>query len=194
MDNVTLSDLSRMLHAIEHECSIRVKELRLEANEEYNRVKSELIVRREKELEREFQRRTKEIRSSQQREESRLRQAHRLKMESLKADLVDQVIERVKETVQNMCFDRALLDSILDKISIDEVFVFVDQRDEPETGKILSKTRIKYEIRRMPLEGIGGAIVCSKNGKEIWDNSFETRINIFVDSHADEISRSLFSE
>lgn len=194
MANATLADLNRMIVAIDHEWSIRVKELRLEANEEYNRIKSELIVSRERELEMEFLKRAKEIKKRQLREESKMRQLHKLKIEESKASLLEQIVHNVRETVQRLNFDSSILESILEKISVDEVFVFVDSRDVSETKRILSKSGIRHEIRQMPTEGLGGAIVCSKDGKEIWDNSFETRINIFIETHADKINRMVFKQ
>lgn len=189
-----MSDLNRMLHAIEHECAIRVKELRLEATEEYNKVKSELIAEREKDLEKEFQRRAADVRSREHREESRERQTHRIKIEGLKAALFDEIIQGVREGVLQHRFDSNLLESILKIVKIDDMIVYVDKRDQEMTEEILSKSDVRYKVNKMPIEGMGGVIVCSRDCKEIWDNSFETRINIFIDSHADMINKIIFKE
>lgn len=194
MENVTVSDLNRMIHAIEHECALRVRELRLEATAEYNMVKSELIVKREKDLEKEFLRRSAEVKGKERREESRERQTHRMKIESLKSDMFEQMIQNVRDAVQLQSFDCSLLESILETVSIDDIVVFVEERDGTKAQRMLNKKNVEYEIRRMPVEGMGGVIVCARNGKEIWDNSFETRINIFVDRHADQIHRRVFKE
>ncbi|ELA41478.1 uncharacterized protein VICG_01462 [Vittaforma corneae ATCC 50505] len=194
MDNNTLADLNRMIMAIDHECCIKVKEIRLEASEEYNRIKNELITSRKIGLEREFAKETKEIAKRQLREESKLRQHHKLKIEELKAALLEEIVQNVREAVQKLSFDESILQSVLEKISINEIFVFVDQRDIAETKKILSRSNVKYEIKQMPIEGLGGVIVCSKDGREIWDNSFETRINILIETHADKLNTMVFEQ
>jgi len=190
MENVTVSDLSRMMHAIEHECAIRVRELRLEAADEYNMIKSDLIIKRERDLQREFLRRSAEVKKKERKEESRERQAHRMRIESLKSGLFDQMMQCVREAVQLEGFSHTLLEGI----EINDMIVFVEDRDSSRVRSMLGSKNIEYELRRMPVEGMGGVIVCSRNGKEIWDNSFETRINVFIDRHADKINRMVFKE
>ena len=45
----------------------------------------------------------------------------------------------------------------------------------------------------MPDEALGGIILCSRDGKEIWDNTFETRINILLEQKMNEINKELFN-
>ena len=60
---------------------------------------------------------------------------------------------------------------IIKKISSTDVFVFVAERDQKRVEMYFGNSEIKYEIRRMPFEGMGGVIVCSRDGKEIWDRN-----------------------
>lgn len=194
MESITISDLSRMLLAIDHECALRVKELKLEANEEYNHVKSELIIKYENDLKRQFAEDLKEIKRKQQREESKLKQRYKLKTEEQKAQIFESIIQGVRENVQKRCLDLSIIKTILRKPSFDELVVFVDERDVQETKKTLDENGKNYTLKPMPVEGMGGIIVCSKNGNEIWDSSFETRLNIFVEKYADRIGQVIFRQ
>lgn len=192
MNNVAISDISRMITAIDHECAIKIKEISLDANEKYNNIKSQLITQRELEINKEFTHKVKEIKKDLIKQECKLRQYYKLKMDEVKSNLVDQLIANAKEEVQRESFDKSIIKSILEKITMKDVVVFVNEKDFEYTKNILIECNMNYEIKQLPDEGLGGVIICSKDGKEIWDNCYETRINVFIEKYGDLINKMIF--
>lgn len=192
MDCLTSTDLNRMIQAINHECNIKVKEIKMEAMMEYNALKSRLIQQKEDEIRREYQKKLKNLMKEQHSQESRTRKEYKLKMEMMKALLIDKIVDGIKDRIDNQSFDISILDEILTKICSKDILIFVTDDDKRKVDLHCRKYEIAYEIRNMPVEGIGGVIVCSKDGKEIWDSSFETRLNVILGKYMDKINNRLF--
>lgn len=193
MEELSITDLNRMMQAIQHECSIRIREIKLEALQEYNLLKSEIITSKEKQLSIEFKKKLKDIKKEQDKEESNINQNFKLKVNLLKENLMNTVVEELKKTVQERQITTFLLKQIVNKIKSGTFYAFCFERDEETVERILNESNITYEIRRLPEEALGGIILCSKDGKEIWDNTFETRINILLENNLDKISKEFFN-
>lgn len=193
MDELSVTDLNRMIQAIQHECSIRIREIKLEALQEYNIIKSEIITSKEKQLSIALKKRLKELKKEQDKGESDINQNFKLKVNDLKENIINIIIDSVKKTVQESELDIQLIEQITDKIRTGFYYVFCFEKDREFVEKALSSTGISYEIKKLPDEALGGIIFCSKDGKEIWDNTFETRINTLLENKLNEINKEVFN-
>ncbi|KAM0680947.1 V-ATPase V1 sector subunit E [Glugoides intestinalis] len=192
MENLSIADLSRMLLAIDHECAIKVKEINLEAAQQYNIIKSDIIIKQDDELKKQFLRKQKEILKEKVKQESIMKKAQKLKIEYTKSLLINRIVEEVQKKVQELPFNISILEEILQKITATEIVVFLPSRDEKAAICCLNKFKIDYEIKELPFEGLGGVIISTKDGKEIWDGSFDTRISIFVEKYTYLICKLFF--
>lgn len=192
MDGLSLTDLSRMLHAIQHECSIRIREIKLEASQEYNLIKGEIITAKEKQLSSDFAKKIKELEKEREREESNIKQQFKLKVNGLKADIIATLMDDLKIAVEKKEMSPFLINQIADRITEDNYYVFCFKKDCKKIQAVFDSKKLKYEIRELPAEALGGIIVCSRDGKEIWDNTFETRINDLFEKNLDRINKEIF--
>lgn len=194
MDCLTSTDLNRMIQAINHECNLRIKEIKMEATIEYNRLKSKLIEQKEEEIKKEYHQKIKNLIKEQYSLESKTRKEYRLKMEMMKTLLIDKIVDGVRERIDDRSFDMTILEEILTKIRSKNILIFVNERDKERVRENIERYDMKYEIRSMPTEGMGGVIVCSKDGREVWDSSFETRLNVIMGKYMDKINKELFNK
>lgn len=193
MNSLSSTDLNRMLSAIQHECGIRIREIKLEATQEYNLIKSQIITTKEKQLSISFAKKIKEIEKEREKEESNIIQGFKLKIGAMKEKIINSLTDRLIEMAEESETCLSLIKQIADKIQGDKWFIFCFQKDVEKVNAIFGSKDIKYEIRELPSEALGGIIVCSKDGKEIWDNTFETRISILLEKSLDKISKEIFN-
>ena len=193
MDELSVTDLNRMIQAIQHECGIRIREIKLEALQEYNLIKSEIITTKEKQLSIDLKGKLKEIKIQQDKEESNINQDFKLKVNEVKENIVNMVFDNLRQIVQEKEASVDLINQITSKVKKGSFYVFCFGRDRESIENALKKTNISYEIKQLPDEALGGIILCSRDGKEIWDNTFETRINILLEQKMDEINKELFN-
>jgi vacuolar-type H+-ATPase subunit E/Vma4 len=203
MENLSVTDLNRMIQAIQHECAIRIKEIKLEANQEHNLIKNNIISQTEKKLVGEFKAKIKKIEKDQENEESNIEQRYKLKIDKIKEEIINSVVAELTKLVTDQPMDTFLIEQITDKIkkngTLNEskisqkgCYVFCLEIDRPNIIKIFEKNEIDYELRNLPTGALGGLILCSKDGNEIWDNTFETRINIMIEHDLDKINKAIF--
>lgn len=166
----------------------------MEATIEYNRLKSKLIEQKEEEIKKEYHQKIKNLIKEQYSLESKTRKEYRLKMEMMKTLLIDKIVDGVRERIDDRSFDMTILEEILTKIRSKNILIFVNERDKERVRENIERYDMKYEIRSMPTEGMGGVIVCSKDGREVWDSSFETRLNVIMGKYMDKINKELFNK
>lgn len=130
-----------------------------------------------------------------------LAQAHiqaRQELSGVKADIVNEIVDRVRTTLPTISGDKGSLLSLLEEaagqLGSDKVRVYVSHRDldtlqELATGNKELASRIA-EIKE--LDCAGGAVAESTDGKLSIDNTYETRLEMLLPQIVPEISRELF--
>lgn len=192
MDMLTATDVSRMILSIEHESSSKIKEVKLEAIREYNLIKDRVVSERRQLLAGEFARRRAELEQTRRQAESCLRKEYKIKKERLKAKVLDAVFRKAEDALRTQQMDKGIVEDVLAKVRATEVYVFCNEESVDMISKIAKD--IRYEVKPLPAEGIGGVIVCTKDGKEVWDNCFKTRLQMVRDKHLDILNKALFAQ
>lgn len=182
------TDVSRMILSIEHESSSRIKEIRQEAIHEYSMIKEKVVTDRRQQLERELSGRCAELEQAKRRAEGCLRREYKIKKEMVRAGIFDAVFRKAECALEAQHMSKTVLEDALAKIHSDDLYIFCREKD---AGVVRKAIGTRFEIKSLPDEGIGGVIVCTKDGKEVWDNCFRTRLQILRDSHMDLLNKAL---
>lgn len=192
MDMLTATDISRMILSIEHESGSKIKEIKLEAIHEYNLVKTKVVLERKQCLAREFSKRCAELEQAKRQAESCLRKEYKIKKERLKDKVIDTVFRKAEDMLRTQKMSISVAEDVLAKISATDLYVFCSERDMDMVSNIIKDT--KSDVKSLPDEGIGGIVMCTRDGKEVWDNCFKTRLQVFRDRHLDFMNRALFNQ
>lgn len=189
MDQLQKNDLNRMIMVIEHDSQMRIKEIKIKSIQRYNTLKDQIIKDRTKEIDEIYKRRKREINKSKEREVALIKNKYKMKMLEIKNRKIEEIKHNVKEELLRKRIDEILIEDCLRWISGDktEYFAICSTRDF-EIVKFLTE----MEVKELPYDGIGGLIICSKDGRMFCDNSYKTRIDIFEEKYINLITNKLF--
>ncbi|ORD94173.1 hypothetical protein ECANGB1_1088 [Enterospora canceri] len=186
MPSMESADLKRMILAIEHECDVEIKRIMQETRDEYNRVRNEVVAELTKALSKKYDQKVKQAEKTRQIQESRLRNESNKKYAIAKYTKVDLFIERIRHELRNESLSKRIYKKTLKKMEISETskehILFCNKKDS-------SNVRLFFngEIREMPKSGLGGVVICSRNGSILCDNSFSTRLETFLQTYMSTI-------
>jgi V-type H+-transporting ATPase subunit E len=179
-------DVDRMVSFITHEAQEKVTELRIKANEEYNLEKARIISEETNRIKATFDNKIKILEHKRILERSKLVKLKRTKILEEKEEIVKSVIEKVKKKLEGY----PLNDKLIPKnINNNDFVMYCSERDQ----NILTK-HFKGDVYPLDKSLIGGVLVCSKDKKEIWDNSYQTRLDAFLENHMKIVSKKLFKK
>ncbi len=122
----------------------------------------------------------------------------RLELSRAKADVIDEIISKVKEKLSATLGDKSLLVSLVkeavDALGIDKVRVYVLPKDVKTVKKLLNEDReLAGKIAEVKeYDGAGGVIVEDIEGKVRIDNTYDTRLEMLLPQLLPEMGRELF--
>lgn len=189
MEELQRNDINRMIMAIEHDVSERIKEIKIKSIQRYNSLKEQLIENKIKIAEDTFARKIKEAEMIKNKEASLMKK--QLGIELLKAK--NEKISEIRAAVE-----QRLAEIKISKYLIEDCLRYVDEDKEkyyaiccPKDYEIV-KESTGFEIKEMPSYGLGGIILCSKDAKIFCDNSFRARFEIFEEKFMNVLQKRLF--
>jgi vacuolar-type H+-ATPase subunit E/Vma4 len=122
----------------------------------------------------------------------------RLELSRAKADVIDEIISKVKEKLSATSGDKSLLVSLVkeavDALGSNKVRVYVLPKDVKTVKKLLNEDReLAGKIAEVKeYDGAGGVIVEDIEGKVRIDNTYDTRLEMLLPQLLPEIGRELF--
>jgi len=126
-------------------------------------------------------------------------------------NLFNKVINEVKNSLINMPRDDKYL-KLLSKLIVDgikkmkarDIIISVNRRDlafiKSNFNEVINEVRkrirrkVNISISDQCVDIIGGVIISSRDGAEIYNNSFDARLNYIIDNYRDNIVNVLFGE
>lgn len=192
MENDEFSNLDKIIAAIEHECACEVEKIKQKAQEKYQECKDEYIKEIQKQLKQKYERNIQELDKKRISEENEIKKAIREKYEYAKMLKLQTILEKIQLRLKEERLCKKLFIKTLDKLGISRsenkgYIAFCNDEDRWNIEKHFGGT-----VKSMPPVGLGGIIICSKNGKIICDNSFQTRLNVFLKLHLKDIKKHIF--
>jgi len=186
MDELISADIGRMLQTIENDISVRLQEINMETESMY----SEMKRRYEEEFDlyekREREKISKLFEVKRKKEMSKLCRERELIMQKIKSRKIRRIIGKVKERISEVPLSEGLIENCFreaekyEEMKIEEMDVYCAKGDESVVKKFVSGPF--YEI---PSERLGGIIAVSRKNKNIYDNTYLTRLNILLEKHFD---------
>lgn len=194
MDTVPLTDLNRMILAIDQEAQARIKELRVETVQLYNKLKADYIEAGMRAVDGGLRQRARAAAERRARAEAALRSAFRKRVEAARSQKVQDVMESAATRLRACPLAPLLLEQCIARMGASDYYVFCAERDMGAVNSLLADKFEKEvpEVREIPDAALGGVILFSKTGKEVWDNSFQTRLCVFREKHIREAVKALF--
>lgn len=195
MDTITLTDINRMMLSIEHESNSRSKEIKLEAVQEYNFLKSKNLEEGKSLLILKHKKRMEELKGLNIKHENNLRKEYKLKYQILKTEIISNIFNELQNRLANYPLHESLLEQVLKRfnISINNMRIYCSKKDISIVENYLRKRMIsEFEICVFP-ENQRGVLVCSKNGKMFFDNSYESRLRQIKSKHLNLLVKSIFN-
>ena len=141
------------------------------------------------------------IEEAQRRASQILAQAHieaRQELSSAKADIVTEIVDRVRTALSAISGDEgsviSLLEEAVGQLGSDKVRVYVSHRDLDTVQELATENReLASRVAEIKeLDCTGGAVAESTDGKLSIDNTYETRLEMLLPQIVPEISRELF--
>ena len=171
-----------------------IKEAESRADQEIEQAEKQHLAR----LEGKKARMIKEAREEAARIEAQASVKARQELSRAKADVIDEIISKVKERLSATSGDKSLLVSLVkeavDALGIDKVRVYVSPKDVKTVQKLLNEDReLAGKIAEVKeYDGAGGVIVEDIEGKVRIDNTYDTRLEMLLPQLLPEIGRELF--
>ena len=192
MENSEFSNLDKIIAAIEHECACEVEKIKQEAQEKYQKHKDECIKEIQKQLKQEYEKNIQDLNKRRIAEENKIKKVVREKYEYAKMLKLQTIVEEIQLLLKKERLCKKLFIKTLDKLGISRsenkgYIAFCNDEDRWNIEKHFGGV-----VRSMPPIGLGGIVICSKNGKIICDNSFQTRLNVFLKLHLKDIKKHIF--
>jgi len=192
MDALTITDVRRMMLSISHESANRAKELKLEAISEYEAIKDRMVDQGQIALDKKFKSMSEELENERKKSESNLRKKYKMLQQLFKEKILDDLFSMTEKILTNLPLNRKLLEQTLERNTEDEIYVFSRKTDH---DFVLSHTKgTSCDIMELPDEALGGVVICTKNGKEVWDNSFSSRLQSFKERDLQVLNKEIFSQ
>lgn len=183
-----------ILDKVRAEAETIIKEAKEKAEKEIEQAKRQQVAKLEEEKGKILQ----EAREEAARIASQASVKARQELAKAKADVVNELINRVKKELSGISSDKSsLMDMIMeatDVLGIDKGRVYVSPKDITTVQKLLEKDRGLaskiVEIREY--DCLGGVIVEDINGRTRIDNTYETRLEMLLPRLLPEIGKELF--
>lgn len=184
MDDAVKQDVDRMIAFIYHESKEKIKELEIEARERYNTEKARIIDEKTGILRTEFEEKRKHLRHGKMIELSKVRRQQRVAILREKEHIVDTLFGLVERRLRDTKITKEICRECPEML---EPIVFCRDDDRATVKKYISG-----ELKKIDDEFIGGVVLCSKDGREICDNSFLTRMEVMKQRYMKHISQCIF--
>jgi len=171
-----------------------IKEAESRADQEIEQAEKQHLARLEEKKARMIQ----EAREEAARIEAQASVKARQELSRAKADVIDEIISKVKEKLSATSGDKSLLVSLVkeavDALGIDKVRVYVSSKDVKTVQKLLNEDReLAGKIAEVKeYDGAGGVIVEDIEEKVRIDNTYDTRLEMLLPQLLPEIGRELF--
>lgn len=213
MDRIPQSDLNRMSLSIEQEVRTKLKEMRIQTVQMYNKLKNERIESESRAVEREMEERKKKMAEYLAMSEGSMRNASKKKVQAAKSSKLVQIMHAVEERVRGRSLATVLIDECVRQVgeeSLSQFLIYTLPRDHPTVrGHMLGNYSAQLArptggkerdinallsdmLRVLPEDGLGGVIFFSRDGNVVCDNCFRTRLEIFRERHLKVIHQELF--
>lgn len=186
MDDAVKQDVDRMIAFIYHESREKINELEIEAREKYNTEKTRITEEKIKILSAEFDEKLKLLRHRKMVELSKVRRQQRVDILKEKEQIVCSLFQIVQDKLKSINVTKEICKECPD---MSEPIIFCKNEDRATVKKY-----INGDIRKIDDEFVGGVILCSKDGKEICDNSFLTRMEVLKKRYMKYISQYIFEK
>lgn len=186
MDDAVKQDVDRMMAFICHESREKIKELEIEAREKYNTEKTRIIDEKTRILRTEFEEKRKLLRHGKMIELSKVKRQQRVTILKTKEQIVNSLFEIVERRLRDTKITKEICRECFEML---EPIVFCRDDDRNTVKKY-----INGDIKKIDEEFIGGVVLCSKDGREICDNSFLTRMEVMKQRYMKHISQLIFKK
>lgn len=208
MDAAPQADLNRMVLSIEYEAEAKIKELRIQSIQMYNTLKAEYIENKSKAVVAEYHERAQKALQDRARKEGALRNAFKKKIQAVKQQMLEKVFCEAERILRKKRLDPTLIEECLERVgkgSLSQFYIFVASRDEDAlnsffkgaadskrlTSSMSDLRKLRSMSKEMPESGLGGVIFFSKDGRNICDNSFRIRLDIFKEKYLHTIIKDI---
>lgn len=194
MDTLTLTDINRMILSIEHESNSKSKEVKLEAVQEYNLLKLQNLEQGRIKLLNSFNEKLEELERLKIKNESILKREFKIKSQKLKEDLIERIFTKTYSKLENTTLKTVLLDEVISKIDIKNNFsIFCNKKDTEiiQSYMKIKNIRISFTIHDLP-NNDRGVLICDKNGREFYDNTYKTRLDQLKNRFLNVIVKEIF--
>lgn len=216
MDRIPRSDLNRMALSIEQEVRTKLKEMRIQTVQIYNKLKSERIESESKSVDREKRERKKKMAEYLSMSEGSMRNATKKKVQAAKSSRLMQIMHAVEEQVKGQSLSTVLIDECIRQIgeeNLGQFLIYTLPRDYSTVQEYILgyysahltrptsvsdekehdiNTVVSGMLKVLPEDGLGGIIFFSQDGNVVCDNCFKTRLEIFKERHLKVIHQELF--
>ncbi|KAI4291575.1 V-type H+-transporting ATPase subunit E [Pancytospora philotis] len=190
------ADLHRMTMSIEQEVRSRLKELRVQTVHMYNEAKAQHIESQTAALELETAARIKKMQEHRRRSEEVMRHAYKLRYQRLRHKKLEEVLGRAAEKLVGVPLAESLIADTLKCVGTQDLtnfYIYVLEQDRAAVLAYLAKMKIgeamERNIRELPPQGLGGIFIAAADGKEMYDSTYATRLEIFREKHLREIAQ-----
>lgn len=193
MEKGLSSDIARMAKAIEAEAELRIKEIADKAEKCYSRKKAEYVEMGMIELEKELERKKKEISKEREQRMGKIRIEYKKKIQKIKEELLLKIIEKIKEKVKNERIDETYIKESEkhiqnEKNTANNMIIYCMEKDKKSVEEYY-KDKSGVIIREMQENGLGGLIIACQDGKMVADNSYRTRMEVYSKTKLNIVSR-----
>jgi vacuolar-type H+-ATPase subunit E/Vma4 len=190
MSAIQTSDLNRMIRSIEAESRTKIKELRIKSISDYNSLKANFIEELSRNIQNEFQDKSRAILQYKDKQEGILRNKLKIQIEILKNQVFQKIFQKVENQLQACELNPIIIEQCKEKADIEDsdLLVFCMPKDRQ-----LVKEFTNFEIKDLPAEALGGIILCNRTGTSFYDNSYQTRLEIIKERYLKEINKRTFN-
>lgn len=197
METIPLTDLNRMVLAIEQEVQAHIKELRVETIQLYNSLKARYIEAGVRVADEARRQRAQDAAERRARAEGALRNALRKRVEAARGSKIQEVMAGAADALRRYPLAPLLLEQCVGRVeasTLQDCYVFCAERDAGSVRAFFTEKHreVSFEVRKLPEAALGGVILLAKTGREICDNSFQTRLKIFQERHLKDVAKILF--
>lgn len=177
-------DVDRMISFIYHESKETKNELNIKANEEYNTEKNRIISEETERIRKKYEIEEKRLHNMKVLELTKIKRLQSFIYLKEKEAIINRLFDKVKEELRYMSLSE---DLVKECAHIPDPIIFCKDSDRD-----VVKRHLKGEFKRLNDDFLGGIIVCSRDGKDISDNSFLSRMDMARERYMKFIASHLF--
>lgn len=211
-DDQVANELSKMVEFIKKEAEEKAKEIRLKANEEYEIEKSNIIRTEVAAIDHQYDLKYKQAKMQQQINKSTIMNKSRLKILSVKEEVLDKVFDQAGKRLHEISADKNIYQTLLMQLVMeglgvlkeDKILLHVREQDRELAQKAAEdavkaygeatgrKTSVQIDSVYLPSSSAGGVVIATANGRITVDNTLDERLALLAENCLPRIRLDLF--